>query len=55
MNKGALTSDEVLALKRLIQAQQAQQELMKDEIKQNKATVDFLVEYSMHIPSEVRV
>ena len=55
VNKGALTSDEVLALKRLIQAQQAQQEVMKDEIKENKATVDFLVEYSMHIPNEVRL
>lgn len=54
VNKGALTSDEVLALKRLIQAQQAQQEHMKDEIKHNKATFDFLVDYCVPIPNEVR-
>lgn len=53
VNKTAGTGDEILALKRLIQAHQTQQDLMKAEIKQNKATVDFLVNHMMPIPQEV--
>ena len=53
VSKGANTSDEVLALKKLIQAQQTAQEHMKDEIKENKATFDFLVSYTHPIPNEV--
>jgi regulator of replication initiation timing len=55
VNKGASTGDEVLALKRLIQAQQTKQDQMKEEIKQNKATVAFLVSYLMPISQEVSV
>jgi vacuolar-type H+-ATPase subunit E/Vma4 len=54
VNKGATTADEVLALKKLIQAQQTAQEQMKEEIKQNKAAIDLLVEHTMPIPTEVR-
>lgn len=54
VNHLASTGEEVLALKRSIQGQQTQQENMKEEIRLNKATTDFLVKYTHVIPQDVR-
>lgn len=54
VNHSAGTGEEVLALKRSIQAQQTQQENMKEETRHNKATTNFLVKYTHPIPQDVR-
>jgi molybdopterin converting factor small subunit len=55
VNKASSTGEEVLALKKLIQKRQAQQERMKDDIQHNREIVDFLVKHLTPISQEVRV
>lgn len=53
--KTSHTGAEVLALKKLIQTQQTQQDTLREEIKHNRATLDFLANCLVPIPPDVRV
>jgi hypothetical protein len=53
VSKASGTGEEVLALKKLIQRSQSQQERMKEDLLHNKRTIDFLVRQNMPVTQEV--